>query len=326
MEGEKEASHWKAVGHAQIARPTKLIDGSRGGQAFICSLLRPKDNQRYPIGKQARAQLQSMILVVAGMMNLEATNSTKGLEQALREDFEFSDRLGVVFKRLFPTIVALNFLFLILLVVVCYSLWGTNLFGQSSPYVIKICSFALWIVGATGLLMMGGNPRVKIVSHEIPQFVEERIYLQSRKGSTSESDSSDESTDDLAKPFERLQIEFGSVHGSVFTPDYGTCTVPLDVVRAVCSWDIEFSRTWRWFLGTSWFGLMLLCSIVLQVAGIKRATLWSEVLGVVLLLVTSVLRGLGISGREEWLIPRWKSRAHYGATLQGVLESRNYSV
>ena len=324
MEGEKEAGHWQVVGDAKVARPTKLIDGSRGGQAFICSLLRPMDNQRYPIGKQARAQLQSIILVAAGFMNLDKSSCVEELRKALQEDFEFSDRLGVVFSRLFPTIIIFNFLVLVVVTTVFYALWADNLYGRSSAYIIKLCSFASWMVGATGLLMMGGNPRVKIVSQEIPSFVEDRIQQAlARKGSMSESD---DSNDDSEQPGDGIEVEFGSVHGSLYTPDYGTCIVPLEVVRAVCGWDIEFSRTWRWFVGVLWFGLMMLCSIALQLAGVKCTTLGAEVLGVVLLLVTSVLRGSGISGREEWLIPKWKCRAQYGASLQGVLESRNYSA
>lgn len=331
MEGEKESSHWQAVGEAKVARPTKLIDGSRGGQAFICSLLRPKDNQRYSVGSQARIQLQSVILVAAGFMNLNCSNGVKELRQALREDFEFSDRLGVVFDRLLPVLLILNFLVLVLVTTVFYALWADNLYGRSGPYVIQFCSFVSWAVGATGLLMMGGNLRVKFVDQEIPAFVRDRIEDLAHKDvdkndvSEAKKDSGD-SDEDARQRVQLVQLEFGSLHGSIYTPDYGTCNVPLEVIRAVCSWDLEFSRRWSWYVGMLWFASMLLCSIVLQVAGTKCATIGSEIMGVFLLLVTSVLRGSGISGREEWLIPRWKCRAQYGAKLQGVLESRNYQA
>ena len=38
----QQGAKWKAVGGSQLNRPTKLIDGSRGGQGFICHLLRPQ--------------------------------------------------------------------------------------------------------------------------------------------------------------------------------------------------------------------------------------------------------------------------------------------
>jgi len=40
-EGSQEGAEWKVGKCSQLKRPTKLIDGSRGGQGFICNLLRP---------------------------------------------------------------------------------------------------------------------------------------------------------------------------------------------------------------------------------------------------------------------------------------------
>ena len=327
MEGEKEANHWQAVGEAKVARPTKLIDGSRGGQAFICDLLRPRDNYRYTIDNQARVQFQSIILVVAGFLSLNSSNGVQELKQALREDFEISDRLGVVFKRLLPIVLVSNFLVLVLVTTVFYSLWGDNLYGVSDPYIIQLCSFASWAVGATGLLMMGGNPRVRLVSLELPPFVKDRIEALVCKDSVNDNDLDSCQSDEKARQrVQLIEVEFGSLHGSIYTPDYGTCVVPLEVVRAVCCWDLEFLRPRMWYVGVLWFASMLLCSVVLQIAGTKCATIWSEIMGVIVLIVTSLLRGSGISGREEWLIPRWKCRAQYGAKLQGVLESRSHQV
>jgi hypothetical protein len=51
-----------------VPRPTKLVDGSRGGQAFTCELLRPKDNEVYPIEEQARMQLLSFLLVATSLI------------------------------------------------------------------------------------------------------------------------------------------------------------------------------------------------------------------------------------------------------------------
>lgn len=51
-----------------VPHPTKLVDGSRGGQAFMCELLRPKDNEVYPIEEQARMQLLSILLVATSLI------------------------------------------------------------------------------------------------------------------------------------------------------------------------------------------------------------------------------------------------------------------
>jgi hypothetical protein len=46
--------------------------------------------------------------------------------------------------------------------------------------------------------------------------------------------------------------------------------------------------------------------------------------GIVVLICTSLLRGSGISGREEWQILAWKRRCNtnYGAALRGSMPSR----
>ena len=76
--------------------------------------------------------------------------------------------------------------------------------------------------------------------------------------------------------------------------------------------------------GMIWFIMLLLLSVILQVAGSSVSTLWSDVVGIVVLLGTSILRGVGISSPEEWQIPRWKRRAGatYGASLVGALVAR----
>lgn len=98
-EGSQEGAEWKAGETSQLKRPTKLIDGSRGGQGFICNLLRPREGGTYTIAEQPRMQLLSVILVAAGLMDAERLAQ---LKEIMREDFEISDRLGVVF---FPLLV-----------------------------------------------------------------------------------------------------------------------------------------------------------------------------------------------------------------------------
>jgi hypothetical protein len=115
-----------------------------------------------------------------------------------------------------------------------------------------------------------------------------------------------------------------TLHSSVFTPDKGHCFLPPDMVKMVCGWDLLLKRTCWWYAGMIWCSALLLVSIVLQIAGAKTATTGSAAVGVVVLISTSVLRGSGISGPEEWQIPSWKRRkdANYGAALQGSMASR----
>jgi hypothetical protein len=61
----------------------------------------------------------------------------------MREDFEVSSRLGVVFKRLLRGLLLVNVLVLKLIVVVFYALWYSNVFGISAQYVIQLCSLLL---------------------------------------------------------------------------------------------------------------------------------------------------------------------------------------
>ena len=42
------------AGFFEVMRPTKLIDGSRGGQAFMCDILRPEPGRAYGLEEQAR--------------------------------------------------------------------------------------------------------------------------------------------------------------------------------------------------------------------------------------------------------------------------------
>lgn len=167
-----------------------------------------------------------------------------------------------------------------------------------------------WAVGAIGLLMLGGNPRVKIVDTAIPSHVETRI----KSGTRHDKKSGDRT----------IRLEFGSFHGSVYYSSRGHCTLPVDVVQTICGWELELRRPLFWKLGFVWPGFLLLISILLQIAGAQVATLGSETMGVAILLGTSLARGMGVSGPEEWLIPKWKYRrgTNYGASLLGRMMSR----
>jgi hypothetical protein len=88
-----------------------------------------------------------------------------------------------------------------------------------------------------------------------------------------------------------LELHFGSLHGSVFTEDGGTCKVLGHIVKRVCSLDLELVRTTEWYLGIAWFALYLGISIMLQIAGAKVATVLLEAMAVIILTLTSVFRG-----------------------------------
>lgn len=306
-EGSQEGAEWKAVGESYLKRPTKLIDGSRGGQGFICHLLQPQDGGTFTIAEQARMQLSSVILVAAGLMNSENLTEER-LENIMRDDFELSDRLGTIFN---PLLLALTFgqiLAIAFAVIVIYAIFGHNLFNGSAPYIIQLCSLMSWEIGAISLLMLGGNPRVKIVQKGIPPYVEARITAESKNPSHSGS----------------IRLEFGSIHGSVYLSSRGHCVLPVDIVRAICRWDLELQRPTLWKLGFVWSSLFLLISILLQVVGAQVATVGSEGMSIVLLMATALARGWGVAGPEEWLIPRRKMRhgANYGASLLGKMVSR----
>jgi hypothetical protein len=101
-------------------------------------------------------------------------------------------------------------------------------------------------------------------------------------------------------PKGNAKVDFGSLHGSVFVYDKSHCFISLDIVRMVCGRDPVLKRTWWWYAGMLWRSTLLLTSIALQIAGAKTATTGSAAVGIVVLICTSILRGSGISGPEEW--------------------------
>jgi hypothetical protein len=290
------------VGRFTVRRPTKLTDGSRGGQAFMCSLLCPVMGNAYSIEEQARLQFLSIVLVIAGLLK---SKNHKMLEKVMQEDFEVGTRLGEVFKRLFCVLIFANFFVIAFIVSVFYALWAQNVYGVAAPYILQLCSLTTWTFGACGLLMLGGNPRVKINSKKaIPNHIQSRL-------------------DDL--PCDFVELKFGSLHGSVFTEDRGACHVHKDIIAEICSWNLVPKRRWGWHTSVIWYALHIGTSVALQVAGSRVATVESQILGICILVSTSILRGMGISGPEEWMIPRWKMRKHaaYAVILQGQTLSRS---
>jgi hypothetical protein len=181
--------------------------------------------------------------------------------------------------------------------------------------------------------MLGGNPRVKIIDTAIPPYIEARIKAahittaatKSDNGETNNPETEKAISGDVEAPAQNtIRLEFGSIHGSVYISSNGYCTLPVDVVRTICGWDLELQRPLRWKLGFVWSCLFLLISILLQIAGAQIATIGSVSMAITILMLTALARGWGVSGPEEWLIPKWKMRrgTNYGALLLGRMVSR----
>jgi len=170
-QGETEGK-WHCTPKSSVTRPTKLLEGGGGGQAFICDLLRPVDMTDYSIDIQAHMQFLSILMVAAGLMadNVQLQNSDKSKVRfidVLSRDFALDDGLSIVFRPIAYTLFIAVAAVFALAMTVFYSFWVENLYGQGIPYVSQIASISIWVIGALGLLMLGGNPRVKLGSQPI---------------------------------------------------------------------------------------------------------------------------------------------------------------
>ena len=186
----------------------------------------------------------------------------------------------------------------------CYAIWLHNAYGDAIPYLIQLFSIMSWASGAIGLLALGGNPCVTIDQSKPPP-----AHILARLDAIED---------------EFTTLEFGSLHGLAYLQDQGSCPVATDVVRTVCRWRIKLTRSWGWHFGMAWFVSFLFLSIVLQIAASKVSTVKSEIMSIVLLLLTSVLRGAGLSGLETWMIPWWRRRpgARHAVSLVGQVMAR----
>ena len=385
-------SKFEASGFA-VARPTKLIDGSRGGQAFMADILRPQGTKHYFIAEQARLQLLSVLLVGAGLTHESARK--RYIDEVLPLDFDMADGLGSVFQRLLIALVLASCLSVLFTIGTWWFLTKANPLDSGLPYVVKLVSLFDWATGAMGLLMLGGNPRVRIVKKKIPAHISERLQTMADEdrgtGGNHESvradepndgekdvsvsansqkagekvtvnSSAKEAEDSIRVTEESLQggtscaevasgatekmqiasgtaaeaaaqnhkanhmvtVRFGSVHGSVYTADGGSCLLPLSLVRDICSIDVKTARSMGWYIGVGWFGLLLVGSLSLQIGSALAPAFGADMLSLGILLATSLARGAGIAGRESWMIPRWKRRPGtvHGARLVGQFKSR----
>jgi hypothetical protein len=296
-----------------LRRPTKLIDGSRGGQAFLCELLRPEDGHEYGIDDQARMQFLSVILVAVSLIR----NKNLGRwREVLKEDFQVGAGLGTVFRPLLVSLVVANIAVVLFIISVAYALFERNIYGRAAPFIIQLCSLCSWGVGATGLLMLGGNPRVRMKHRKIPEYVRKRLFHMHDATTPNKFCATDQSGN--------ITLTFGSLHGSLFETGAGTCEIPAMMVEDICSLDLRLVRTRAWYCGMVWFILFMAASVVLQFAGSRVTTIGSQAMSVSIIIVTALARGAGVSGSEAWMIPKWKMRANatYGAALLGPMSSR----
>ncbi|KAI6777848.1 uncharacterized protein J7T54_000557 [Emericellopsis cladophorae] len=378
-EGVAPGAPWSVAPSFSVKRPTKLIDGSRGGQAFVAAILAPEKGKHYSIVDQARMQLLSVLLVGASLTREDRRGEY--VDTVLPQDFDLSPALGIVFTRLLAALVFFSVVCVALLVSTWWSLLRSNLYGDraSLAWITKVLSLGCWAVGAMGLLMLGGNPRVMLVGKQIDGFVSDRIEdlvkttketrtmepcstpIKERDAAEPESEVKlltptsrvGQATVDAAQqkpspakrstvvieieaqahtaPTERQQqskmpivVQFGSLHGSIFTPDRGTCELPRDLVERICALDIKTVRSGGWVAGVAWFGVMLLAGVTLQIGSILAPLFAADLASLTFLLLTSLARGAGVSGPESWMIPRWKRRpnAVHGAVLVGQCNSR----
>jgi len=121
-----------------------------------------------------------------------------------------------------------------------------------------------------------------------------------------------------------IALHFGCLHSTNYASYQDTCTITFDEAKMICGLAMKLDRRCQWYFAFFWFVLHLLLSICLQIFGSSVATLGSQVLGVLILISTSLLRGAGIASPEEWMIPGFRMRegAHYRANPLSRTESR----
>jgi len=293
MEGSQESDSWNST----IRRPTKLLQGSFGGIAFMANILRPKEGEQYGIASQAKFQFQSILLAAAAQMK-----SGSDFQTILARDLGISDRLSPTFAVLSKFLVSLSFVALLLLGWIAH-ISSDNSIGMvlQLPLILEISSLLCWMGGAIGLLMMGGTPSVKIVRKELPFHVESRLQKPAAE--------------------ENIRIEFGSLYGSLFVMDRGYAMIPSALVREICQLDVQLLRPFKWYLQFGWFSCLIVISIILKVIELLNFKGPAGWIGIVALVIGGVCRSWGIMGPEEWMIPNAFHRrdTQYGAPLVGQI-------
>jgi hypothetical protein len=80
----------------------------------------------------------------------------------LKKDFEIGQDLGSVFKWLFHYLVIANLIVVTIFASVAVALWNDNIYRGFMLYIVELLSIGSWVVGAIGLMMLGGNPTCRL--------------------------------------------------------------------------------------------------------------------------------------------------------------------
>jgi hypothetical protein len=238
----------------------------------------------------------SVLLAVAAQMR-PGTDFGRVLEK----DLGLSSRSSPIFGVLARALSWAGSVVLLELLSLTGHFTGVITLGAGLPYVVETCSLLCWIVGATGLLMLGGHPYVRLAQEPLSSHIDNRLTKHSANT--------------------QIKIEFGSLHGSMFISDRGHSSIPGDVVEQICRLDIQLYRPIDWYLRFIWFTTLLFAGMVLKVVEFRDLSSDVQWLGVMVLMIGYVCRGWGIMGPEEWMIPTAFRRqdTQYGATLVGQI-------
>jgi hypothetical protein len=95
-----------------------------------------------------------------------------------------------------------------------------------------------------------------------------------------------------------VELQFSSLHGSKYTQDSGACHVHKGIIVEMRSWNLILKRKLGWHSPVIWYALHIGTSAARQVTGSRVATIYSQILGIVILVSTSILRGRRLSGPE----------------------------
>ena len=293
---------WERFPRCSVNRPTKLVEGSRGGQAFMAEILQPPEGKNLSLVAQARMQFLSLILVTAALLH---QSDEVTLRATLETDFSLGEGPSTIFARLYYTLVGACVLLVGTLALVAYDIFACAILGNAAGYIIKLAAVSSCSIGGIGILMLGGNPRVELFENDALLNASISAKLNALP---------------IDPKTKLVEIVFGTSQGGNFTPHpMDRCHLPRELVEKILKWDIIAVRTMGWYLGMAWGFIMLAVGIALQLVDFKGQSVGPEMMNLALLIITALLRGMGLSGPEEWHIPKWKMRpgTRYGAVLVG---------
>jgi hypothetical protein len=86
--------------------------------------------------------------------------------------------------------------------------------------------------------MLGGNTRTGIYRGKLPHHIQDRLDIFKPNHLVYENKCTRRRRRErkMRHSHTYITLNFGSLHGSVFTLDRGSCAVPKGVVEEICSW------------------------------------------------------------------------------------------